>query len=84
MPRARLITRTDVPLAVSFATYTEHVIEETAVHDFRSLSASMCLAQSMVISVGHLIDARETDTASVETGEKPCLYRIRMIHSVSV
>lgn len=111
--QARLITRSDVLLAISFASYSKQVIEvvkaarsnevpiiaitdsalsplaslstvsfqieETAIHHFRSLSATMCLAQSLVISVGHLIDARQTDASSVKPRKKEAVPENRTV-----
>ncbi len=36
-------------------------VEDAAVHDFRSLGASLCLAQALVIALGHQLEGRSED-----------------------
>ena len=64
-----IIAITDSPLSplAGRASVSFHV-EDAAVHNFRSLGVSMCLAQSLVISLGYLLDARKMGTRLMRAG----------------
>lgn len=59
---APILAITDRPLSplASLAEVCFHV-EDAAVHDFRSLNASMCLAQTIVVSLGLRVGALQND-----------------------
>ncbi len=59
---APILAITDRPLSplASLAEVSFHV-EDAAVHDFRSLNASMCLAQTIVVSLGLRVGALQND-----------------------
>ncbi len=67
---APIVAITDRPLSplASLAEVCFH-IEDAAVHDFRSLNASMCLAQTIVVGLGLRVGALRNDRDWGETGD---------------
>ena len=67
---APIVAITDRPLSplAGLADVCFH-IEDAAVHDFRSLNASMCLAQTIVVSLGLRVGALRNDRDWGDTGD---------------